>query len=179
MKESKESIVFYKSFYEAIQNIPQEEQLKLYNAIFSYSFTDTEPEIEEGIARAMFILIKPNIDSANARYKASVENGKKGGRPKKETQEKPKNNLEKTQEEPSKNLNDNVDVDDNVNDNDNDNVDDNNIYISLLKKYKEKIKENPRRFILIIGEMKREKDYELLNQQQQDELFNELMMLKE
>lgn len=31
----------------------------------------------------MFILIKPNIDSANARYKASVENGKKGGRPEK------------------------------------------------------------------------------------------------
>ena len=113
----KESIVFYKSFYEAIKNIPQEEQLKLYNAIFDYSFTEKEPKIEDGIAKAMFILIKPNIDSANARYKASVENGKKGGRPKKETQEKPEKNLNKTQEEANKNLNDNED--DNVNDNEN------------------------------------------------------------
>ena len=39
----------------------------------------------------MFTLIKPNIDSANKRYISSVENGKKGGRPK--TQLKPKNNL--------------------------------------------------------------------------------------
>jgi len=111
----KESIVFYKSFFEAIQNIPQEEQLKLYNAIFSYSFTEIEPDIEEGIAKAMFILMKPNIDSANARYKASVENGKKGGRPKKETQQKPNKNLNKTQQKPSQNLNDNDNVNDNYN----------------------------------------------------------------
>lgn len=116
----RDSIVFYKSFYEAIQNIPKEEQLKLYNAIFEYSFTEKEPIIDEGIAKAMFILIKPNIDSANARYKASVENGKKGGRPRKETQEKPKQNLEKTQEKPKQNLNDNV------NDNVNDNIKENN-----------------------------------------------------
>lgn len=167
----KESIVFYKSFYEAIQNIPQEEQLKLYNAIFSYSFTDTEPKIEDGIAKAMFILMKPNIDSANARYKASVENGKKGGRPKKETQEKPKKNLKETQKETNTNLNDNVDVDDN----EDDNVNDNKIYIDLLNKYKEKIDEEPRRTILIIGEMKREKDYESLSQENQDKLFNELI----
>ena len=123
----RDSIIFYKSFYEAIKNIPNEEQLKLYNAIFSYSFTETEPKIEEGIAKAMFILMKPNIDSANARYKASIENGKKGGRPKSETQEKPNNNPTitqekpndnptKTQDKPSQNLNYNVDdnVDDNI-----------------------------------------------------------------
>ena len=115
----KDSIVFYKSFYEAIQKIPEEEQLKLYNAIFSYSFTEIEPEIEDGIAKAMFILIKPNIDSANARYKASVENGKKGGRPKKETQQKPNENLNKTQQKPKQNLNVNVNVNENVNVNNN------------------------------------------------------------
>lgn len=113
----KESIVFYKSFYEAIKNIPQEEQLKLYNAIFDYSFTEKEPKIEDGIAKAMFILMKPNIDSANARYKASVKNGKRGGRPKKETQEKPSENLKETQRKPNQNLNDNEDDNVNVNDN--------------------------------------------------------------
>ena len=111
--EQRESCVFYKSFYEAIKGIPQEEQLKLYNAIFEYVFENNEIQ-EIGIAKSMFTLIKPNIDSANKRYISSVENGKKGGRPK--TQLKPKNNLNKTQIKPIKNLNDNV------NDNDNDNV---------------------------------------------------------
>ena len=115
---SKESFVFYKSFYEAIKNVPEEEQLKLYKAICEYSF-EGKDILPEGIAKAMFILIKPNLDSANARYEASVENGKKGGRPKKETQQKPKQNPDETQTEPNSNLNvnDNVDVDDNVNDN--------------------------------------------------------------
>ena len=118
----KDSCVFYRSFYEAIQGIPESEQLKLYNGIFEYMFNDKEILKETGVAKSMFTLIKPNVDSAVKRYNASVENGKKGGRPKKkETQEKPKQNPKKTQEKPSskpkQNLNDNVDdnVDDNVN----------------------------------------------------------------
>ena len=122
---NRDSFVFYKSFYEAIKNIPEEEQLKLYNAICEYSLFDIIPNLPDGIAKAMFILMKPNIDNANARYKASVENGKRGGRPRKKqdennldkTQQKPNNNLDKTQQKPKQNLNDNVDVDVNVNDN--------------------------------------------------------------
>ena len=111
----KESTVFYKSFFDAIKNIPQEEQLQVYNAIFEYSFYEKTPKLNDGIAKALFTIMKPNIDSANARYRASVENGRKGGRPKKEnleeTQQKPKENLEETQTKPRQNLN--------VNDNDN------------------------------------------------------------
>ena len=81
----RDSFVFYKSFYEAINNLEKEDQLEVYNAICEYSFSDNIPETLTGVAKAMFILIKPNIDSANARYKASVENGKKGGRPRKNT----------------------------------------------------------------------------------------------
>ena len=102
----KDSFVFYKSFYDAIKKIPEEYQLELYNAILSYSLEGIEPNNLSPIAEAMFILIKPNIDSSQKRYEASVENGKKGGRP-----------LKKTQEEPDENLN--VDVDDNVDVNDN------------------------------------------------------------
>ena len=114
---NKESCVFYKSFYDAIKNVPKESQLELYNAVFEYSFNDTIPDFTDGIAKAMFILMKPNIDSANARYRASVENGKKGGRPNKKTQQKPSENPEETQTKPKQNLNDNVNVDVNVNDN--------------------------------------------------------------
>ena len=112
----RDSFVFYKSFYEAINNLEKEDQLEVYNAICEYSFSDNIPETLTGVAKAMFILIKPNIDSANARYKASVENGKKGGRPRKNKNlGKPNNNLDETQQEPKSNLNDNVD--DNVYDN--------------------------------------------------------------
>ena len=114
----KDSFIFYKSFYDAIKNIPDEEQLKLFKSICDYCFGENEIELEDGIAKALFILIKPNIDSANARYKASVENGKKGGRPK--TQQKPNNNL-------------NVDVYDNVYDNIYNKEIDNNKLLSMKK----------------------------------------------
>lgn len=124
----KDSFVFYKSFYDAIKKIPEEYQLELYNAILSYSLEGIEPNNLSSIAEAMFILIKPNIDSSQKRYEASVENGKKGGRPLKKTQEEPDKNLDKTQQKPNQNLDEtqeepdenlNVDVDDNVDVNDN------------------------------------------------------------
>lgn len=119
----KESFIFYKSFYEAIKKIPEEYQLELYNAVLSYCFEGIEPENLSGIAEAMFILMKPNIDSAEKRYNASVENGRKGGAPKGNSNAKkqPKNNPETTQKQPRNNLN--VDVDEDVNEDVDDNVD--------------------------------------------------------
>ena len=100
--------IFYKSFYEAIKKVPKEYQAEIYNAIFEYAFTGTEIEGLSDIAEAMFILIKPNIDSFLKKHNTSVENGKKGGRPPKKqnleiTQEKPKENLNKTQKKPKQN----------------------------------------------------------------------------
>ena len=124
----KDSFVFYRSFYESIKNLDKEIQLEIYNAICNYSLNDEQMELSP-IANAIFTLIKPNIDSATKRYNASVENGKKGGRPKKkENLEKPSQNLNETQQKPDENLNedvdDNVDVDVNVNvDGDEDNID--------------------------------------------------------
>ena len=132
----RDSFVFYKSFYDAIKQIPEEYQLELYNAILGYSLEGLEPSNLSDIASAMFTLIKPNIDSAQKKYEASVSNGKRGGRPKEETkkkpnnnpeetQKKPNNNLEETQEKPNPNLNDNDNEDDNEDDNEGDNDNDN------------------------------------------------------
>ena len=50
--------------------------------------------------------MKANIDSCNKRYSASVENGKKGGRPRaKEPQNKPNNNPTKPKHNPKDNVN--------------------------------------------------------------------------
>ena len=120
----KDSFVFYRSFYESTRRLDKETQLEIYDAICEYSLNDKEAELSP-VAEAIFTLIKPNIDNATKRYNASVENGKKGGRPKKE---KPNENLEKPNtnlNKPNENLNVYVDVDvyDNVDDNDNVDID--------------------------------------------------------
>jgi hypothetical protein len=118
----KDSIVFYKSFYECLKEFPNELQAEVYKAIFEKYFYDNEIELT-GQAKGIFSLIKPNIDSANKRYFANLENGKKGGAPKgnsnakKTTQKQPKNNPIDNLKTSKNNLNDNVN--DNVNDNDN------------------------------------------------------------
>lgn len=75
----KESFIFYRSFYEAIEDLPDEEQLKIYKAIFKLALNDEEVNLD-GISNTIFKLIKPQLKANNDRY----ENGKKGGRPKKE-----------------------------------------------------------------------------------------------
>ena len=68
----RDSVVFYRSFYDAIKNIPEADQLKVYTAIMEYAMNDVQPEID-GISLAIFLLVKPQIDANNKRY----ENGKK------------------------------------------------------------------------------------------------------
>ena len=48
----RDSIVFYRSFYEAIKEIPLEEQGVVYNAIYGYALDGIEPELN-GIAKAI------------------------------------------------------------------------------------------------------------------------------
>ena len=124
----KDSIIFYRSFYEAIQDLQIEQQAQAYNAIFAYALDEQEPKLT-GIVATVFKLIKPQLDANLQRYK----NGAKGGRPKNltETETKPNHNLTKTEHKPKPNqtitetepnVNDNVNDNDNVNENHNHNV---------------------------------------------------------
>jgi len=72
----RDSFVFYRSFYEAIEYLPENEQLKTFKAIAKYAINGEETDIN-GTAKAIFMLAKPQIDANNKRY----ENGIKGGRP--------------------------------------------------------------------------------------------------
>jgi hypothetical protein len=113
----RDSIVFYRSFYEAIQDLPSEQQAQAYNAIFAYSLDETEPKLS-GVVSTVFKLIKPQLDANQKRY----TNGNKGGRPKNQTQTEPKPNHNQTITETEPNVNVNVNVNDNVNENGNGNV---------------------------------------------------------
>lgn len=77
----RDSIIFYRSYYEAIQGLPNDIQLEVYTAVMEYGLNGKPAENLKPIAHAMFSLIKPTIDKNNAR----LQNGRHGGRPKKNT----------------------------------------------------------------------------------------------
>lgn len=114
------SFVFYDGFYEAIQELETDrEKVELLNAICTYEFTGEVIEMSYA-CRVVFKVIKKSLDSATTRYVASVENGKKGGRPKKNKNLGEPNETYNNLGEPRRtqdNLNDNVNVNDNANDN--------------------------------------------------------------
>jgi hypothetical protein len=115
----RESLIFYRSFYEAIKTLPPENQAKIYDAIFSYSLDFQEPELE-GIDNAIFTLIKPQLDANIRKYengKKGAEHGKKGGRPKKKKENTDNLNTKKTPKKPLENPKLTPNVNDNVNDN--------------------------------------------------------------
>lgn len=118
----RDSTVFYRSFYEAVKDLPPEDFKKSVCAIMNYALDGITPDTT-GIEKTMYIMAKPQIDANNRRY----ENSKHGGRKPKskqnqtkiepdqnqaETKSKPNQSQTKTKGEP------NVNVNANGNDND-------------------------------------------------------------
>jgi len=115
----RDSFIFYRSFFEAVKYLDKEAQADCFNAICQYVLDEKEIELE-GSAKALFILMKPQLDANNRRY----DNGCKGGR--KKSEEEPKENQNETKTEPNLNQNrtklePNENENENVNDNANEN----------------------------------------------------------
>lgn len=109
---ARDSFIFYRSFYEAISELPKENQADTYDAIMQYALNQKEIELT-GISKAIFSLVKPQLDANYKKYE--------NGRQKKSKKEaKVKQNESKAETNVNDNENENV----NVNDNDNDNVSD-------------------------------------------------------
>lgn len=110
----RDSIVFYRSWLEAIKNLPREMQGEVLTAIIEYGLDGETTESLKPITRAMLAIVKPQIDANNVKYengKKGAEHGSKGGRPKKEN---PNETPRKPQENPKvpPNVYDNVNEDD-------------------------------------------------------------------
>lgn len=108
----RDSVVFYRSFWESIKEIEKDHPdlaLKVYNVVFEYALNENELDIE-GTVAAIFKLIRPQIDSNNKKRengKKGGEYGKLGGRP---PQENPKETPSEPQENPTETPNVNVNV---------------------------------------------------------------------
>ena len=72
-----DSMIFYRSFYEAVRLLPPELRVQAYDVIMAYGIDGEEPEEMEPFVQMVFTLIKPQVD-ANSRRRS---NGGKGGRP--------------------------------------------------------------------------------------------------
>ncbi len=104
--KKRDSFIFYRSFYEAINDLDDETQLQIYQAIARYSLNFEESELN-GISKAIFTLIKPQLEANNKRY----SNGIKPKQSKTEAKQKQTSN----KSEANKNVNVNVNKNDNVN----------------------------------------------------------------
>lgn len=120
-----ESMIFYNSFLEAIEDLPAEDFKKATLAILKYGLqSEITEDAQSGIVKIIFSLVKPQIDANTARR----ENGKKGGAPKGNSNAKkqpkqlkqPMVELNCNEKQPNVNVNENVNV--NVNENVNENV---------------------------------------------------------
>ena len=76
------SFVFYRSFLGAIREMEEDDQLAMFRAICDYALDGKEPVLQPAIQRAVFAVIRPSIDTNNAKR----EGGKRGGRPKSRTE---------------------------------------------------------------------------------------------
>lgn len=76
------SFVFYRSFLGAIREMEEPDQLAMFRAICDYALDGKEPALSSAIQRAVFTAIRPSIDTNNSKR----EGGKRGGRPKAQTE---------------------------------------------------------------------------------------------
>jgi predicted component of type VI protein secretion system len=106
----KETFVLRTEWYSSIEGLSIQDKSEILDAVFLYHM-DREDEIQfsSPLGNMCWSFIKPTIDYHTRRYNTSVENGKKGGAPKgnsnakkqpKTTQEQPKS----TKEQPKNNL---------------------------------------------------------------------------
>lgn len=80
MGTSSKAVLFFLSYFEALQDLKPMQQLEAYNAIFQYAFHGTEPKLSKTV-KPLWTLIKPTIDSSMKKR----ADGSKGGRNKETT----------------------------------------------------------------------------------------------
>jgi hypothetical protein len=84
----RENMLIYRSFYEAIKDLPLEDQAQVWNAIFELGLNQNEIQLT-GIASTIFKLVKPQIEANIRRF----QNGKA---PKKQNESKTEADVSKT-----------------------------------------------------------------------------------
>ena len=82
-----DAVIFYRSFYEAVKDLPPSDYKEAVNAMLGYGMDGTEPDaFESKVAQIVYTMAKPQIEANNKRKQngaKGAEYGKLGGRPRK------------------------------------------------------------------------------------------------
>jgi hypothetical protein len=100
---TRDSMVFYRSFFEAVEDLPPEDFKQAVTAIMRYALDGTADDVK-GVAKSILIMARPQIDKNNKRY----ENGTRGGRKPNDNQTITKTEPKCISSKPNVNANDNV-----------------------------------------------------------------------
>ncbi len=93
-------MVIYRSFYDAIKELPEKNQLEILKQIFEFGLDGIESELT-GLSKTIWILIKPNLEANRTKWESGCKAKRKQSRSK--TEAKPKQEPSETEA--------NVDVD--------------------------------------------------------------------
>ena len=121
----RDSFVFYRSFYEAIESLPKSKQLEVYRAIAAYALNGEEPKIS-GVSLSIFKISRPTLDKNLKKYEngckgaksgfLGAQYGNRGGRPRKGNPPKtPQETPQETPQKPPYNENENENINENEN----------------------------------------------------------------
>jgi len=83
-KMTRDSFIFYRSFQEAIEECPKEEQLEIYKAITAFALDGVKPNLTSPFGKVCWRLIEPVLLANWKRYVNGCkgkEHGSKGGNP--------------------------------------------------------------------------------------------------
>ena len=100
----RDQFTFYRSYYEALKNLPEEERAKVLFAILEYALDEQEQNKLEGICAACFLLIRPTLDSgrikaANRKNKTKTNEEQSGNKAGTIQEQKPKEREKEVEKE--------------------------------------------------------------------------------
>ena len=102
-------MIFYRSFFEALKELPDSNRLEMFDAICEYGLNFQQANNLSGISKAIFTLIKPQIEANIKRY----ENGSQPKNKQKISNIEAKNKQDISKEEANSNDNQNLNAKDN------------------------------------------------------------------
>ena len=94
----REQFTFYRSYYEALKNLPKRDQTAVLMAVIGYALDETEPALS-GVPLSVFTLIRPTLDSGRNKAKNRMN---KRGTNEGQSENKQETNQEQTRKEGEK-----------------------------------------------------------------------------
>ena len=102
MTDNRTQFTFYKSYWDAIEELPAKQQLPILKAIIRYALFGEEPDSLSSVCRAVFLLVKPTLDASRKKSESGKRGGKSDKANGKQTESKPEANDKQSTSEKEK-----------------------------------------------------------------------------